>query len=111
MHMFDIICISETYLNSSSSPKDKILEITGCNLIRSDHPSNNKGGGIYICYKQFLPLRILNICSICPKNVQYLQECIQFEMKIGDKFCDFRCRYRSPSQTLDSFETFYKNSW
>ena len=109
MHMFDIICISETYLDSSTSPNDTNLEISGYNLIRSDHPSNNKGGGICICYKHFLPLRILNICSICPKNVQYLQECINFEMKIGDKFCDFRSRYRSPSQTLHSFETLYKN--
>ena len=109
MHMFHIICISETYLDSSTSPNDTNLEISGYNLIRSDHPSNNKGGGICICYKHFLPSRILNICSIFPKNVQYLQECINFEMKIGDKFCDFRSRYRSPSQTLHSFETFYKN--
>ena len=74
---FDIICISETYLDSNTSPDDNNLEISGYNLIRSDHPSNNKRGGICIYYKHFLPLRIL--------DVQYLQECINFEMKIGDK--------------------------
>ena len=77
------------------------MEISGYNLIRCDHPSNNKRGVICIYYKQFLPLRIL--------NVQYLQECINFEMKIGDKVCNFIYFYRSPSQTLDNFETFSKN--
>ena len=42
IHGFDIICISETYLDSSTSPDDRNLEISGCNLVRSDHPSNNK---------------------------------------------------------------------
>ena len=76
------------------------LEISGYNLVRSDHPSNNTRGGICIFYKHFLPLRIL--------NVQYLEECINFEMKIGDKVCNFISLYRSPSQTLDNFETFPK---
>ena len=30
-------------------------------------------------------------------------------MKIGDKVCNFISLYRSPSQTLDNFETFSKN--
>ena len=60
IHRFDIICISETYLDSSTSPDDKNLEISGYNLIRSDHPSNNKREGICIYYKHFLLLRILN---------------------------------------------------
>ena len=77
------------------------MEISGYNLIRSDHPSNNEREGIWIYYKHFLPLRIL--------NVQYLQECINFEMKIGDKVCNFISLYRSLSQTLDDFETFSKN--
>ena len=101
IHRFDIICISETYLNSSTSPDYNNLKISGYNLIRSDHLSNNKRGGICIYYKHFLPMAIL--------NVQYLQECINLEMKIGDKVCNFISLYRSPSQTLDNFETFSKN--
>ena len=42
-------------------------------------------------------------------NVQYLQECINFEMKIGDKVSNSISLYRSPSQTLDDFETFSKS--
>ena len=44
-HKFDVICISETYLDSNASDEDANLEIVGYTLIRSDHPSNTKRGG------------------------------------------------------------------
>ena len=50
IHRFDINSISETCLDSSTLPDDNNLEISCYNLIRSDHPSNNKGGGICIYY-------------------------------------------------------------
>ena len=58
---FDIICLSETYLDSSTTSDDDDLAISGYNLIRSDHPSNNKRGGVCFYYKNFLPLRVLSI--------------------------------------------------
>ena len=36
---FDILCISETYFDSSTAYDDGNLEIAGYNLLRSDHPS------------------------------------------------------------------------
>ena len=81
IHKFDIICLSETYLDSSTTSDDDNLAISGYNLIRSDHPSNNKRGGVCIYYKNFLPLRVLGI--------QYLQECINFKLNIGGKICKF----------------------
>ena len=54
-----------------------------------------------ICYKSFLPLRIL--------SAQYLQEGKCFELTIGDKTCYFLSLYRSPSQSKDDFETFLEN--
>ena len=93
---FDLVCISETYLVSSTAYDDGNLEIAGYNLIRSDHPSNKKRGGICIYYKNILPLRVL--------SNHYLQECINLELKIGDKICIFIFLYRSPSQTEDEFE-------
>ena len=66
IHKFGIICISETYLDSSTLSDDINLEISGYTLVRSDPPSNNQKVGVCIYYKRFLPLRIL--------NVQYLQE-------------------------------------
>ena len=76
---FNIICLSETYLNFSTTSNDDDFEISGDNLIRSDHPSNNKRGGVCIYYKNFLPLQVLSI--------QYLQEYINFELNIGGKIC------------------------
>ena len=58
---FDIVCIFETYLGSSTSYDDGDLEIAGYNLIGSDHLSNKKSGGVCIYYKNSLPLRIFSI--------------------------------------------------
>ena len=93
---FDIICLSETYLDSSSSSENDNLAISGQNLTRSDHPSNNNHGGVCIYYKKFFPLYFLGI--------QYLQECINFEFNIGGKISNFNSIYSSPSQTQDEFE-------
>ena len=101
IHKFDIICLSETYLDSSTTSDDGNLAISGYNLIRSDHPSNNKRGGVCIYYKHFLPLGVLII--------QYLQECINFEFNISIKICNFTSLSRSPSQTQDEFEKYIDN--
>ena len=98
---FNVVCISETSLDSSTAYDDSNLEIAGRNLIRSDHPSNKKRGGVCIYYKNSLPLRYLSI--------HYLQACINFELKIDHKSCNFISLYRSPSQSLDEFEKFCEN--
>ena len=87
-HKFDIICLSETYLNSSNSPDD-------------DHPLNSKRGGVCIYYKNYLPLRII--------SVNYLSVCTNFEIMIGNKICNFITLYRSPSQNQDDFQVFIDN--
>ena len=38
VHNFDIICLSETYLNSETSTDDQNLETLGYCLLRADHP-------------------------------------------------------------------------
>ena len=53
IHQFNIICISETYLDSSTPSDDNNLEISGYNLVCSDHPSKNKRGGVCIYCKSF----------------------------------------------------------
>ena len=52
-HKFDIICISETYFDSSTPSDDNNLQLSGYTLLRSDHPSNKKRGGVCIYYKSF----------------------------------------------------------
>ena len=99
VHKSDIICLSETYLDSSID--DESWEISGYYLIRSDHPSNKKRGGICIYYKNFLPLKVT--------GVRLLEECIAFDLIISNKLCSFVALYRSPSQSQDDFATFSDN--
>ena len=39
-------------------------------------------------------------------NINYLQECICFDLKIGSKLCTIVSLYRSPSQSVDEFDNF-----
>ena len=84
----DIFCIFKTYLSSSVTEDYDSLRIPGCYLIRSDHPSNNKRGGVTIYYKNFLPLKAFYLNSV------------------GFKICNFVSLYRSPIQTADNFDSF-----
>ena len=92
MHKFDIICISESYLNSDTSSNDNNLNIPGYNMSRADHPSGNRRGGVCIYYKESLPIKMLNI--------NYPQESICFDLNIGSKLCTTASLYRSPSLSL-----------
>ena len=59
VHKCNIICLSETYLDSSID--DENLEISGYYLIRSDHPSIKICGGICIYHKNILPLKVTGV--------------------------------------------------
>ena len=62
------------------------------------HPSGNRRGGVCSYYKKPLSIKILNI--------DYLQECICFDLKIGSKLCIIVSIYRLLSQSADEFENF-----
>ena len=62
------------------------MEIFEYTLVRSDHASNNKRGSVCVYYNSFLHLRML--------NVRYLLESTCFELKNGDKTCNFLSFYR-----------------
>ena len=59
-------------------------------IMRSDHPSNKNSGGVSIYYKSYSPLKTIDI--------NYLNECVRFELMVGDKLCNFIALYRSPRQ-------------
>ena len=101
IHKFDIICPSESYLNSEILWSDSNLQILGFNFARMDHPSNTKRGDVCLYYKFSLPLKVI--------DVSYPKECTNFQVKIGDKTCNFGSLYRSPSQAKNEFENFMKN--
>ena len=48
--------------------------IPGYELIRADHPSNQKRDGICIYHKDFLPIKVNNIS--CLRNFKFQSECI-----------------------------------
>ena len=97
----DVICLSETYLDSSNFSDDDNFNLPSYNIVRADHPSNTKKGGVYIYFKNSLPSKVLDI--------QLLQECVIFGIKITDRTCNFISSYRSPSQSKDEFESFGDN--
>ena len=61
IHRFDIICLSETYLDNFYHSDDDQLIFPGYNLIRADNPSNIKTGGVCIYYRDSLPVKIINL--------------------------------------------------
>ena len=94
----DIICISETFLNSSIQNDDDIIKIDGYNLI-TDQPSDSKKGGFCIYYKQYISL--IKRDDICT-----LDNCLVTEICSQNEKCFLTCLYRSPSQSHDEFENF-----
>ena len=57
---------------------------------------------MFIYYKSYLPLRIIDI--------SYLNDCVRFELVVGDKLCNFIVSlHRSPSQSQDLFKSFKEN--
>ena len=66
-----------------------------------DHRSDVKRGGVCIYYKTMLPLKVL--------TTNFLRECINFEVCIGNKKCRFIHLYRTSSQSQDEFHDFLTN--
>ena len=101
-HNYDIICLSETFLTSSIDSSDTRILIDGYNLIRSDHPSDSKRGGVCIYYKEHIPLiKRDDICTL--DNCLVTEICWQIEKRF------LTCMYRSPSQNNEEFENFCVN--
>ena len=96
---YDIICHTETVLDSSTENDDDRISIPGYNLLPADHPCNTKRESVCIYYKDHLPVVKRN--DLCQ-----LYECLVTMSRIGKKKCFFACLYRSPSQTSDELEDF-----
>ena len=73
-HKYDIICLTETFLNSSIPSDDNRITIDAYNLIRSDHPSDSKKDGVCIYYKEHIPL-------ILRDGINTLDNCLVAEIR------------------------------
>ena len=97
-HKFDVICLSETFLDSSWSSEDPALVLDGYKLVRADHPKDTKRGGVCIYFRESLPIRVLNL--------SYIDECLFLELSYENKKCFLISLYRSPSQSHEEFNQF-----
>ena len=95
-HNYDIICLTETFLNSSVPSDDNRITIDWYNLIRSDHPSDSRKGGVCIYYEEHIPLILRN-------DINTLDNCLVTEIRSQNEKCFLTCIYRSPSQNQDQF--------
>ena len=102
VHDFDIICLSETFLNSEYQLDEPRLGLQGYAMIRSDHPSGTKRGGVCIYYKEHIPF-------VNRSDITFLDECVVGEIRVNSKKCFVTCLYRSPNQNLDEFNNFLSN--
>ena len=99
VYKHDFICLSETYLDSSTL--DSLLKIDRYILVRADHPNNIKRGGVCIYYKESLPVRVISL--------PYLKEALLLEMTYNNKKVIVSVIYRSPSQSDSEFDLFLLN--
>ena len=72
---FDMICISESYLDSSLSSDSEQLSIEGYKLVRNDYPGSLRRGGACVYFRESLPVR-------CISN-PYLNECLIFKISVN----------------------------
>ena len=52
----DIINLSETFLNNTVKDENIFIDGFSKTIFRSDHPGGNKVGGVFISFKENLPI-------------------------------------------------------
>ena len=77
------------------------MDIPDDRLVRSDHLSNNKQGGVCVYF--------ISALSIWALSISTLHECINVEITIDGKLCNLLCLYRSSNKNMKTLKTFVKN--
>ena len=93
MQKYDIISISETFLDSSAN--ESSLLIPGYCLLRADHPNHLKKGGVWLYFKENLSFRQI--------------ETSYFSLTIQNNVGYIAVIYHSPSQSATEFDDFLVN--
>ena len=91
-HNFDILCLSETFLDSTIDLNNENTNIDCYSILRVDLQS-------CIYFKQSLPL-------IRRDDLSAMQETTVREISVENETYFFTCFYRSPSQSHDELENF-----
>ena len=66
-HNFDVLCLSGAFLDSTIDLNDGNINIAVYSILKADHPSNSKRGGVCIYFEQSLPLTESMILVRCRK--------------------------------------------
>ena len=93
--------MSKTYFDLSILEEDSSFQLDGYKVIRADHPSNTKRGGVCVCYQESLSVRALHLTNLI--------EFIICEVSIQSRKRYIGVIYRSPSQSTAKFEEFLSN--
>ena len=101
INRLDIICVFESYLDSTFSSDSEDINIKGYKLVRADNLNNIKRGGVCAYFRESLPVRVM--------PYHYLSECLILEINLKRKKGYLVSLYRSPNQNLDEFELFLTN--
>ena len=99
-HNFNNLCLSDTYLDSSTSSNDNNLTIPGYDLYRADHSSHVKRGEF---------VSTIKFSSVESNRHSISTRVHQLPNENQGKLCNFIISCRSTSQSQDDFETFLKN--
>ena len=100
-HNFDMICLFETYWDSSYADDDTRLDVKDFTLIRANNPHNCKRGVVSISFKEHLAL-----CPVSPLN---LDECLVLQINIQNKEGFAISLYRSLTQSKEELNQFLLN--
>ena len=86
LHNYDFICLSETFLSPLVSSAFDSLNTDDYNIVRSDHHSGSKKGGVCRYFKESLPIRMLKITP--------MTECLVLIMLYNNKLVIVSVIYR-----------------
>ena len=98
----------ETFLNSSIETNDDRISIDGYNLIRADHPSDSKRGGVCIYYKEHIPLiKRDDICTL--DNCLVTEIRLQLDQWLKGGRCDILAELMSIGFSRPKFSVHVEN--
>ena len=101
INKFNIICVSESYLDSMFSSHNEDINIKGCQLVMANHNNNIRRGGVCAYFTESLPVRVV------PNH--HLSECLILEVNLKNKKGYLVSFYHSPNQNPEEFELFLTN--
>ena len=96
LHQYNVICVSETFLDSSVLLDNRNLFIQGYSLIWADHPDDVKKGDVCLYFKEKLTLKVI--------DNSFIAQCIVCKITLQNQKGYVAVTYRSPSQSITEFD-------